>query len=169
MVIGLNCITLAQADANREETDVEKRIDFAFNITYTIEMCLRIFSNGFVWNKDSYLRSYWSQLDFICVVTAYLEMIGSGDTSIGGLRAFRVLRPLRFVNNIVGLKIIVSSVMAAIPVLKTTLIVLFFFFLIFAIGGLNLFMGMLKQRCINEDTGDFLTDEEGEEMICGDI
>lgn len=88
---------------------------------------------------------------------------------MGGLRAFRVLRPLRFVNNIGGLKIIVSSVMMAIPVLKDTLIVLFFFFLIFAIGGLNLFMGMLKQRCINELTGYALVDEEGEEMICGDI
>ena len=95
--------------------------------------------------------------------------MGSGDTSLGGLRAFRVLRPLRFVNNIGGLKIIVSSVMMAIPVLKDTLIVLFFFFLIFAIGGLNLFMGMLKQRCINELTGYALVDEEGEEMICGDI
>ena len=31
--------------------------------------------------------------------------------------------------------------MKAIPVLKDTIAILFFFFLIFAIGGLNLFMG----------------------------
>ena len=60
LVIGLNCVTLAQADANKEETPLEKRIDLTFNITYTIEMFLRIFSHGFVLNKGSYLRNSWS-------------------------------------------------------------------------------------------------------------
>jgi len=72
----------------------------AFTVIYTTEMMLRIFSLGFIWNKGSYMRSYWCQLDFICVSTAYLEFVGGGGTSLGGLRAFRVLRPLRFVNNI---------------------------------------------------------------------
>ena len=39
--------------------------------------------------------------------------------------------------------------------------------LIFAIGGLNLFMGLLMQRCVGENTGDILLDEEGTEIICG--
>ena len=39
--------------------------------------------------------------------------------------------------------------------------------LIFAIGGLNLFMGMLMQRCINLETGETYIDDEGEELICG--
>ena len=130
-------------------------------------MVLRIFSKGFLFGEDAYLRSYWNILDFICVVTAYFELISGGGASVSGLRAFRVLRPLRFVNNIQGLKVIVSSVIGAIPVLKNTIIVLFFFFLIFAIGGLNLFMGMLKQRCINIETGYILLDGEGEEEICG--
>ena len=131
-------------------------------------MFLRIFSQGFIFGEDAYLKSMWCQLDFICVTTAYMEIVGGGGTSsFSGLRAFRVLRPLRFVNNIQGLKSIVQSAMKAIPVLKHAILVLFFFFLIFAIGGLNLFMGQLKQRCINELTGDTLMDDEGEEIICG--
>lgn len=47
-VIGLNCITLAQSDSTVEETEVDKNIDLVFNIIYTIEMFLRIFSLGFV-------------------------------------------------------------------------------------------------------------------------
>ena len=39
------------------------------------------------------------------------------------------------------------------PLLRDTLIVLFFFFFIFAIAGLQLFGGVLKRRCINEETG----------------
>ena len=167
VVIGLNCITLAQSDSTKEETAVEKNIDLTFNIIYTIEMFLRIFSLGFIFGPSAYMKSMWCQLDFICVTTAYLELMGGGGTSLGGLRAFRVLRPLRFVNNIQGLKSIVQSIMKAIPVLKDTILVLFFFFLIFAIGGLNLFMGQLKQRCIDEMTGETLLDDEGEETLCG--
>ena len=39
--------------------------------------------------------------------------------------------------------------------------------LIFGIGGLNLFMGMVMQRCINIETSDLLLDSSGEEVICG--
>ena len=169
MVIGLNCITLAGSDSTKEESPVEKNIDLVFNIIYTIEMFLRIFSLGFICNKGAYLRSMWCQLDFICVCTAFLEYVGSSGSSLGALRAFRVLRPLRFVNNIQGLKSIIQSIMAAIPVLKDTIIVLFFFFLIFAIGGLNLFMGLLKQNCVHEMTGESYLDDEGTELLCGNV
>ena len=57
--------------------------------------------------------------------------------------------------------------MGAVALLQDTILVLFFFMLIFAIGGLNLFMGMLLQRCFNVDTGELLVDDEGEEIICG--
>ena len=55
------------------------------------------------------------------------------------------------------------------PLLKDTIIVLLFFFLIFAIGGVNLFSGMLRQRCINIETGDVLLEDEGDEVMCGDV
>ena len=109
---------MANSDTTKEETPAEKNIDLVFNIIYTIEMFLRIFSLGFILNKGAYLRSAWCILDFICVCTAYLEIIGGeGGGSLGALRAFRVLRPLRFVNQIQGLKIVISSIAAAIPVL----------------------------------------------------
>ena len=107
LVIGLNCITLAGSDTTKEETQAEYNIGLVFNVIYTIEMVLRISSLGFILNQGSYLRSTWNQLDFICVVTALMEYIGTGGGSLGALRAFRVLRPLRFVNNIQGLKSIV--------------------------------------------------------------
>ena len=59
VVIGLNCITLAQSDSNKEETDVEKNIDLTFNIIYTLEMFLRIFSLGFIFGPGAYLKSMW--------------------------------------------------------------------------------------------------------------
>ena len=98
LIIGLNCITLAMADSQVEETPTEKSIEIAFQIVYTLEMFLRVFSLGFVFGKGAYLKSYWNILDFICVVTGYMGMIGGGGSSLAGIRAFRVLRPLRTVN-----------------------------------------------------------------------
>ena len=83
---------------------------------------------------------------------------------MSSLRAFRVLRPLRAITSIRGLKILVQSVISSLPFLKHTIIVLLFFFLIFAIAGVNLFSGMLKQRCVNYETGRALDDVE---YICG--
>ena len=57
--------------------------------------------------------------------------------------------------------------MGAVALLQDTILILIFFMLIFAIGGLNLFMGMVLQRCISIETGDNLIDDEGEEVICG--
>lgn len=57
--------------------------------------------------------------------------------------------------------------MGAVALLQDTIIILLFFMLIFAIGGLNLFMGMLLQRCIHIETGDLLLDEDGIGVICG--
>lgn len=167
LIIGLNCITLANADSTKEETKVELDIELAFQVIYTMEMFLRIFTSGFVFNQGAYLRSYWNQLDFICVVTGFIGMVGGGGASLGGIRAFRVLRPLRTVNQIEALKTVVQSVMGAVALLQDTILILIFFMLIFAIGGLNLFMGMLLQRCIKLDTGESLLDDEGEEVICG--
>jgi hypothetical protein len=49
--------------------------------------------------------------------------------------------------------------------MKQTIIVLFFFFLIFAIAGVQLLSGNLKNRCINEQTGK-ISDLE-ELPLCG--
>ena len=80
--------------------------------------------------------------------------------SFGALRAFRVLRPLRAITSVVGLKVLVQSVFTAMPMLQDTILVLIFFFLIFAIGGVNLFSGVLKQRCVNFETGRELISDE---------
>jgi hypothetical protein len=75
-----------------------------------------------------------------------------------------VLRPLRAVTTIDGLKRIVRAVLKALPLLRDAIIVLLFFFLIFAIGGVNLFSGMLKQRCVHTATGVAYPDPD---LICG--
>jgi len=74
-----------------------------------------------------------------------------------------VLRPLRAITSIKGLRILVLSVIKAMPLLKDTLVVLLFFFLIFAIASTMMLSGQLKQTCVNIETGRIM--EEG--YLCG--
>jgi hypothetical protein len=87
----------------------------------------------------------------------------SGGVDLSGLRVFRVMRPLKTITSIKGLKVLVMAILSAIPLLKDTVIILLFFFIIFAIGGTQLMAGSLKNRCIGISTGDFHPDD----IICG--
>jgi len=112
-------------------------MDTLFLALYTIEMGLKIIGLGFVFNRGAYLRDAWNVMDFVIVVTAYLPLIlQGGSLNLSGLRAFRVLRPLKSISSIEGLKVIVSALLSSLPLLRDTIIVLIFFFFIFAIAGL---------------------------------
>ena len=128
-------------------------------------MFLKISGLGFVWNSGSYLRDSWNILDFIIVMSGYLEYMNLGGMKLSVLRSFRVLRPLRTISGIEGLRIIVSALMSAIPLLRDAILILVFFFIIFAIAGVQLFGGALKSRCVNIDTGVRHPDDE----FCGSL
>jgi hypothetical protein len=59
----------------------------------------------------------------------------------------------------------VQALLSSLPLLGDTIIILLFFFFIFAIAGLQLFGGILKRRCINENTGLVIEDED--HFYCG--
>ena len=154
IVILLNCIILAFEDPTKEDNgDFYEIADYVFLGLYTIEMIMKIFGLGFIMNKGAYIRDGWNILDFLIVVSAYFMLIMSSGPNLSILRAFRILRPLRTISGVEGLKILVTSLIAALPQLGNTLVILLFFFLIFAIGGLQLWMGILKNRCISIETG----------------
>ena len=59
-IIMLNCVTMIMTDANKEETDTEKKIELTFQVLYTIEMVLKILGLGFYFGKDAYIKSIWN-------------------------------------------------------------------------------------------------------------
>jgi len=62
-------------------------------------MLLKISAMGFWFNEDAYIKDSWNQLDFIIVMSAFLDSFTDSD-NINSLRALRVLRPLRSVSRI---------------------------------------------------------------------
>jgi hypothetical protein len=83
-------------------------------VFYTTEMILKIIGMGFFMGKSSYLRSPWNILDFVIVNTGLLQIFLSGTKiNLSGLRAFRILRPLKTISGIEGLKIIVTALISS--------------------------------------------------------
>ena len=66
-------------------------------------MCIR--------DSNPYMRSPWNWLDFICVVTSYSFLMPGAGGNVSGLRAFRALRPLRTINRVPGMKVLVRSLL----------------------------------------------------------
>jgi len=168
MVIIANSVVLTMddpTDPNSGNTGFLATLDTVFLILYSVEMVLKILGLGFVLNKGSYLRDSWNILDFVIVVSAYLQILISSGANLSVLRSFRVLRPLRTISGIEGLRVIVTALMKAVTLLIDTVIILLFFLIIFAIAGTQLWSGVLKKRCVNMYTGVVRSDDD----FCGSV
>jgi hypothetical protein len=91
------------------------------------------------------------------------ENADDGGLSLNSLRAFRVLRPLRAVTTIKGLKVIISAIIFSMQMLPEVIMVLLGFFLVFAIAGTQLLSGKFKQRCVRVEDGMNYDDD----YLCG--
>ncbi|XP_026087889.1 voltage-dependent L-type calcium channel subunit alpha-1C isoform X4 [Carassius auratus] len=167
MTIFANCVALAvyipfpEDDSNATNSNLE-RVEYLFLIIFTVEAFLKVIAYGLLWHPNAYLRNGWNLLDFIIVVVGLFSAIleqatkGDGGTSMGGkaagfdvkaLRAFRVLRPLRLVSGVPSLQVVLNSIIKAmVPLLHIALLVLFVI-IIYAIIGLELFMGKMHRTC----------------------
>ena len=78
-------------------------------------MSLKIIAKGFIFGKNSYLKDPWNDLDFTIVSTGLLsKVLTSSKLNLTGLRSFRVLRPLKTITNIKGLKKLVVTLLSSI-------------------------------------------------------
>lgn len=130
-----------------------------FTTIYTFESCLKITARGFILEPFTYLRDPWNWLDFVVISLAFLT-IGVKDLgNLSALRTFRVLRALKTVAIIPGMKTIVGAVIESVKNLKDVIILTCFSLSVFALLGLQVYMGVLTQKCIH-NTHDNLTDEQ---------
>ncbi|KAM4523369.1 voltage-dependent L-type calcium channel subunit alpha-1C isoform 12-T12 [Fundulus diaphanus] len=172
MTIFANCVALAvyipfpEDDSNATNSNLE-RVEYLFLIIFTVEAFLKVIAYGLLFHPNAYLRNGWNLLDFIIVVVGLFSAIleqatkGDGATPIGGkaagfdvkaLRAFRVLRPLRLVSGVPSLQVVLNSIIKAmVPLLHIALLVLFVI-IIYAIIGLELFMGKMHKTCVNNNS-----------------
>uniref|UniRef100_A0A8C1R5R2 Sodium channel protein n=1 Tax=Cyprinus carpio TaxID=7962 RepID=A0A8C1R5R2_CYPCA len=127
--------------------DWAKNVEYAFTGIYTFEALIKIIARGFCVGQFTFLRDPWNWLDFMVIVMAFVtEFINIGN--ISALRTFRVLRALKTISVIPGLKTIVGALIQSVKKLSDVMILTLFCLSVFALVGLQLFMGALKQKCV---------------------
>lgn len=91
-------------------------------------------------------------MDFLVVSTGLLTIFISSE-GIGFdlkiIRAFRVLRPLKLVNGVPSLQVVLSSILKAMAPLMNIALLVFFCIVIFAIIGLEFYSGIFHATCFN--------------------
>ncbi|XP_029879064.1 sodium channel protein type 4 subunit alpha isoform X1 [Aquila chrysaetos chrysaetos] len=124
-----------------------KNVEYAFTGIYTFESLIKILSRGFCIDNFTFLRDPWNWLDFMVISMAYItEFVDLGN--ISALRTFRVLRALKTITVIPGLKTIVGALIQSVKKLSDVMILTVFCLSVFALIGLQLFMGNLRQKCV---------------------
>uniref|UniRef100_A0AAY4EPL5 Voltage-dependent N-type calcium channel subunit alpha n=1 Tax=Denticeps clupeoides TaxID=299321 RepID=A0AAY4EPL5_9TELE len=157
-----NCIVLAleQHLPAQDKTPMSERLDDTepyFIGIFCFEAGIKIIALGFVFHKGSYLRNGWNVMDFVVVLTGILATVGS-DFDLRTLRAVRVLRPLKLVSGIPSLQVVLKSIMKAmVPLLQIGLL-LFFAIVMFAIIGVEFYMGRFHTTCFASDTDERVAD-----------
>uniref|UniRef100_A0A3Q2YBG0 Sodium channel protein n=1 Tax=Hippocampus comes TaxID=109280 RepID=A0A3Q2YBG0_HIPCM len=124
-----------------------KNVEYTFTGIYTFESLIKILARGFCMGKFTFLRDPWNWLDFSVILMAYVtEFVDLGNVS--ALRTFRVLRALKTISVIPGLKTIVGALIQSVKKLSDVMILTVFCLSVFALIGLQLFMGNLRQKCV---------------------
>ena len=121
---------------------------------------------GFFIGKGAYLKDAWNWLDFVVVASSFLEAYLS---NVSGLRTFRLFRPLRSLNNIKSMQILVETLFMSMMSLGGIMGLAVFFFTIFAILGISQWRGLTHFRCRQTEfpvDGDWLTLED-DTSLCG--
>lgn len=152
LTILTNCVFLAMSNPPDEA-------EFVFAAIYTLEMFLKIIGRGFALHKYAYLRNAWNWLDFLVVVLGYITML-PGVENLSGIRTFRVLRALRTISAVKGLKAMVNTLLKSIRMLSDVLILTTFFLCVFALIGLQLFVGVMQYKCVRDPPNGWPQDQE---------
>uniref|UniRef100_A0AAQ4QXC4 Sodium channel protein n=1 Tax=Gasterosteus aculeatus aculeatus TaxID=481459 RepID=A0AAQ4QXC4_GASAC len=138
-----NCIFMTFSDP----PEWSKQVEYTFTGIYTFESLTKIVARGFAIDGFTFLRDPWNWLDFMVISMAYItEFVNLGNVS--ALRTFRVLRALKTISVIPGLKTIVGALIQSVKKLSDVMILTVFCLSVFALIGLQLFMGNLRQKCV---------------------
>jgi hypothetical protein len=153
-IIILNTIVLAMTYARMSNT-YELTLDvfnFIFVFLYNVEFTMKLIGLG----KQYFTHDRWNLLDFICVIGSDLSVLfiivgvgGPLHSIIIFLRAFRVIRIMRFINDYVDATTITTLINAA-PQIQNVLTLIILMTFIYAALGINLFATVMYRDVYNE-------------------
>ncbi|KAA0200133.1 voltage gated sodium channel [Hyalella azteca] len=125
----------------RPSTEVIEASEVLFTAIYTFESGVKVMARGFILEGFTYLRDAWNWLDFVVIALAYVTMVVIPYLAKPPVLSKIILRST-------GLKTIVGAVIESVKNLRDVIILTVFSLSVFALLGLQIYMGVLSQKCI---------------------
>ena len=118
--------TFGQPDPSRcwQNTFGDFTNRWVFGIVFIIEMVIKMVAMGLFSGENTYFKDAWCWLDFICVLAYVVGQMGLNVGGLMGIKALRLLRPLKSVNKFPALKKIVVAFTTSIEPLFVTMVML---------------------------------------------
>jgi hypothetical protein len=156
-----------------EKLDVFGHICF---VIFVIELMIKIVTAGFMFEHEAYLWNGWNILDFMVIFISIIEYtqkfvhVGNELADLEWLRVLRVgrlLRALKLVENVEGMRIIVNVIIECMPMVLATTAIVLVIYMAFAIFGMYIFAGKffscspddtMISSCVNASTFENSTD-----------
>ena len=123
------------------------KASIAFISVFALEMIITIIAKGLLFHKGAYLRNWWNILDCFSIVSSFIALAYPNLGNLSIIRVIRLLRMFSTFSRFTGIQRIISSVIISIPSLVNALLFMCFIFLIFAILGMQVFSGVVYNRC----------------------
>uniref|UniRef100_A0A8C3KL35 Sodium channel protein n=1 Tax=Calidris pygmaea TaxID=425635 RepID=A0A8C3KL35_9CHAR len=120
-----NCVFMTMSNP----PDWTKNVEYTFTGIYTFESLIKIIARGFCLEDFTFLRDPWNWLDFT-VITFAFEHQNKNSFAFSGL------------------KTIVGALIQSVKKLSDVMILTVFCLSVFALIGLQLFMGNLRNKCL---------------------
>ena len=108
------------------------QIDLVILAIFILEMLVKMYAYGL-----RFFKSAWNLFDVSVILISVLPAAGS----FAVFRALRILRTLRLLKNVPKLKLIIESLLHAVPSIGWIMVLLLIIFYVFAIIGTNIFGG----------------------------
>lgn len=73
-------------------------------------------------SRSAYVTDAWNLLDGVIVALSWVSLTLAENGGVSALRSVRVLRPLRTISHVRGMRLLVAAMLSSIPALADVLI-----------------------------------------------
>ncbi|XP_068935764.1 sodium channel protein type 9 subunit alpha-like [Petaurus breviceps papuanus] len=130
-----------------------KTLRLPFIGLYTFEILIQILARGFIIGPFTFLNDPWNLFDIPILTMAYLSIFINlfSDSALG---IFSILRIVKFVSLNIGPRSVIGTLTQSVKMFSQMVILIVFCLSVFAVMGMQLFMGKLKQKCLRWPRGE---------------
>ena len=133
------------------------QLNKAVSLIFLVDVAIKIVAMGFIVGEKAYLRDSFNRLDFLLSILGMVDSYSSsGQQGMNAIRSMRALRPLKAINRFKSLKSFITLIFIAQQRLQNAVFIVVFVTFIFAIVSIQLFSGVLRQKCFHINDGTIL-------------